>query len=114
MSWLTLSEALAAGLLAAGLFFILAAVVGILRLPDFFTRLHAIGKCDTVGLSLSLLGLALLARDPAVTIKLVLVLILVAVANPTATHTLARAALKSGVPVWGARETGDPSGSDDG
>ena len=110
ISWLTLTEALAVLLLAAGLFFTLVAVVGILRLPDFFTRLHAIGKCDTAGLSLSLLGLALLARDPAVAVKLALVLILVAVANPTATHALARAARKSGVPVWGADEAGDPPG----
>ena len=110
ISWLTLTEALAVLLLAAGLFFTLVAVVGILRLPDFFTRLHAIGKCDTAGLSLSLLGLALLARDPAVAVKLALVLILVAVANPTATHALARAARKSGVPVWSADEAGDPSG----
>ena len=56
ISWVNFTEALAVLLLAAGLFFTLAAVVGILRLPDFFTRLHAIGKCDTAGLSLSLLG----------------------------------------------------------
>ena len=73
MSAFTLTEGIAVLLLAAGLFFILAAVIGILRLPDFFTRLHAMGKCDTVGLSLSLLGLALLADDPAVTVKLLLV-----------------------------------------
>ena len=107
---LTLTEALAVVLLAAGLFFILAAVIGILRLPDFFTRLHAIGKCDTVGLSLSLLGLALLAGDPRVTIKLVLVLALVAFANPTATHALARAASKSGVKIWRADEPAASAG----
>lgn len=102
---LTLVEAIGALLLAAGLFFILTAVIGILRLPDFFTRLHAIGKCETAGLSLSLLGLAVLAWDPAVTVKLVLVLFLVSLANPTATHALARAARKTGVQVW----RGDPS-----
>lgn len=103
-----LIETLAIVLLAAGLFFNLAAVIGILRLPDFFTRLHAMGKCDTVGLSLSLLGLALLAGDPEVTVKLVLILVFVAVANPTATHALARAARRSGVPVWGDGESAQP------
>ena len=106
----TLTEAFAGILLAGGLFFILAAVIGILRLPDFFTRLHAIGKCDTAGLSLSLLGLALLAGDARVTIKLVLVLALVALANPTATHALARAASKSGVKVWRADEPAERAG----
>lgn len=108
MDAFTLTEGFAVLLLAAGLFFILAAVIGILRLPDFFTRLHAMGKCDTAGLSLSLLGLALLAGDPAVTVKLVLVLVLVALANPTATHALARAASRAGVKVWRPDE---PAGS---
>lgn len=110
MGAFTLTEGLAVLLLAGGLFFILAAVIGILRLPDFFTRLHAMGKCDTAGLSLSLLGLALLAGDPAVTVKLVLVVVLVALANPTATHALARAALRAGVRVWRADEPVEPAG----
>ena len=105
-----LIQTLAAVLLAVGLFFNLAAVVGILRLPDFFTRLHAMGKCDTVGLSLSLLGLALLAQDPAVAVKLVLIMLFVALANPTATHSLARAARRSGVRVWGADGPAKPAG----
>lgn len=105
-----LIQAVAIALLAAGLFFNLTAVVGILRLPDFFTRLHAMGKCETAGLSLSLLGLALLARDPAVAVKLVLILAFVALANPTATHALARAARRSGVPVWRAEEPAKPTG----
>lgn len=106
-----LIEAVGALLLTAGLFFVVTAVIGILRLPDFFTRLHAVGKCDTAGLSLSLLGLALLSGDPAVTVKLVLVLVLVAVANPTATHALARAARRSGVPVWGEDKPAGPAGA---
>ncbi len=104
-----LIETLAAILLAAGSFFILTAVIGVLRLPDFFTRLHAIGKCETAGLALSLLGLAVLSRDPEVAVKLILVLIFVGLANPTATHALARAARRSGVPMWGTYEP--PKGS---
>ena len=103
-----LAEALAGLLLAAGAFFIVAAVVGILRLPDFYTRLHVIGKCETAGLALSLLGLALLAREPEVAIKLFLVLLFVSLANPTATHALARAARRRGVPMWGTREPEEP------
>ena len=99
-----LIEVLAALLLAGGAFFIAAAVLGILRLPDFYTRLHAVGKCETAGLGLSLLGLALLSRDPEVGIKLLLVLLLVGIANPTATHALARGARRSGLPFWGTRK----------
>lgn len=99
-----LIEALAVLLLAAGAFFIAAGVVGVLRLPDFYTRLHAVGKCETAGLALSLLGLAVLARDPEVTIKLILVMLFVGLANPTATHALARAARRSGLPMWGTHE----------
>ena len=107
---LTFVETIGALLLAAGLFFIMTAVIGILRLPDFFTRLHAIGKCETAGLSLSLLGLALSARDPAVAVKLLLVLFLVFLANPTATHALARAARKAGVQVWRGDRSSGPAG----
>ena len=100
-------EAIAVLLLAAGAFFIVAGVVGVLRLPDFYTRLHAVGKCETAGLALSLLGLAILSGDPEVTIKLILVMLFVGLANPTATHALARAARRSGLPMW---ESHDPQG----
>lgn len=96
-----LIDAVAVLLLAAGAFFIVAAVIGVLRLPDFYTRLHAVGKCETAGLTMSLLALAILAHDPEVTVKLVLVVLFVGLANPTATHALARAARRSGLPMWG-------------
>ena len=98
-------ESLAALLLAGSLFFTLAAVVGILRLPDFYTRLHAVGKCETAGLSLALVALALLSGSTAVAVKLALVCGFVAIAGPTATHALGRAARRRGVPVWRADET---------
>ena len=107
----TAVEALAVLLLAGSLFFTLAAVVGILRLPDFYTRLHAIGKCDTAGLSLALVALALLSGSAAVAVKLALVWVFVALAGPTATHALGRAARRRGVPVWRAGETA-PNGPD--
>ena len=99
---LTAMEAIAALLLVGSLFFILTAVTGVLRLPDFYTRLHAVGKCDTAGLSLALVALALLSGDPGTVAKLFLVGAFIAVANPTATHALGQAARRSGVPVWRA------------
>ena len=60
-------------LLILGLLFILLGVVGILRLPDFYSRLHAMGKCDTLGVALILLALALYAEVSLTTLKLLLI-----------------------------------------
>jgi multicomponent Na+:H+ antiporter subunit G len=105
LSWL---QALGDLLVAAGLFFVLAGVVGVLRLPDFYTRLHATGKCDTLGVGLMVLGLAL--QQPALhqALKMLLVLLFVALANPTATHALGRAALRSGLEPWTRRSGDEP------
>jgi len=88
------------GLLAVGLFFILAGVLGVLRLPDFYTRLHAMGKCDTLGVGLMVVGLALQQEIPHHSLKMVLIFVFVGLANPTATHALGRAALKAGLTPW--------------
>lgn len=90
-------------LLVAGLLFVLSGVVGVLRLPDFYTRLHALGKCDTLGVGLMVAGLALRsgAHDA---IKMILILMFVLAAVPIATHALARAAWRAGVEPWRAGE----------
>jgi len=87
-------------LLAGGLFFVVAGAVGVLRLPDFYTRLHAVGKNDTLGVAMTVLGLALvegLSRNSA---KMLLMVVFIAIANPVATHALGRAAWKSGLQPW--------------
>jgi multicomponent Na+:H+ antiporter subunit G len=94
MSWL------GAALIASGVFFLLAGTIGYLRLPDFFTRMHAIGKSDTLGALLSLLGIACLSGSLLVGLKFVIAAVFIFVANPTATHALSRAALLSGVAPW--------------
>ena len=91
---------LATILLVLGLLFILLGVVGILRLPDFYTRLHAMGKCDTVGVTLVLMGLAVCIGASLTTLKLLLIAAFIVIANPTATHALGRAAIKSGLRPW--------------
>jgi multicomponent Na+:H+ antiporter subunit G len=92
---------LVAGLLfVIGLGFILVAVIGILRLPDFYTRLHAMGKCDTLGIVLVLVALALHAGASLDSAKILLIAVFVWLANPTATHALGRAALKAGLVPW--------------
>ncbi len=108
MSDFGLREALATACLAVGLFFILATVVGVLRLPDFYTRLHAISKCETVGLGFTLLAFAILAADWALAARFLLIGAVLALANPTATHALGRAALRSGVQSLAAARQSEP------
>ena len=100
---------LATGLLLAGFFFILSGAIGIVRLPDFYTRLHAMGKCDTLGVTLMALGLAVLEGPSLSGVKLLLIVVFVALANSTATHALGRAAHRTGLVPWAARS--DPKES---
>lgn len=86
--------------LFAGFFFLTVATVGILRFPDFFTRAHAMGKSETLGAILFLLGLAILSGANLTSFKLLLILVFIAIANPVATHALVRAALRSGFRPW--------------
>jgi multicomponent Na+:H+ antiporter subunit G len=87
-------------LFITGLLFIIAAIIGILRLPDFYTRLHAMGKCDTLGIVLVLLALAIHAGLSFDSAKILLIAVVVWLANPTATHALGRAALRAGLVPW--------------
>ncbi len=79
--------------LMAGSFFLLVAGIGILRLPDIFTRLHAAGIGDTMGAGLILTGLMFQGGLSAVTVRLVAVLFFLWYTSPIATHALSKAAL---------------------
>jgi multicomponent Na+:H+ antiporter subunit G len=93
-------DVLAGALLVGGLFFVLVGILGVLRLPDFYARLHATSKCDTLGLALMVAGVALLTGAQWKTMKIVLIVIIVALVNATAAHALGRAAFRSGIRPW--------------
>lgn len=78
----------------SGLFFFLSGSIGLLRLPDLFTRLHALAKADNVGLALVALGVIML--EPAVIndIKIVIIWLLVMAASAISSHLVARHALR--------------------
>lgn len=78
--------------LLAGSLFLLCGGIGILRFPNFYTRLHAAGVTDTMGAGLILLGLMMHGGFTLVTIKLILILGFLWFTSPTATHALAKAA----------------------
>ena len=79
--------------LVTGGFFGIVGGIGLLRLPDLFSRFHAAGVTDTLGAGLILIGLMLQAGWSLITIKLVLILAFGLFTSPTATHALAKAAL---------------------
>jgi len=93
--------------LGLGFFFIFTGALGILRFPDFYTRLHATGKSDMLGVGLMVLGTAILEGPTLNGLKIVLVIFVVALASPTATHALGRAAHRAGLVPWPARK-GEP------
>lgn len=80
-------------LLLAGSFFCFSGGVGVLRFPDFYTRMHAAGVTDTLGAALILIGLMLQAPDGIVLVKLILILLFALLTGPTASHALAKSAL---------------------
>ncbi|HZM35035.1 MAG TPA: monovalent cation/H(+) antiporter subunit G [Burkholderiales bacterium] len=84
-------------LLVAGGFFCIVGGLGLHRMPEFYTRLHAASVTDTLGAGLILLGLILQTGFTLVTVKLVLIGLLIFFTSPTATHALARAALARGL-----------------
>ena len=97
---LAINEIIAVILLVCSLFFFLASAFGMIRLPDFYSRLHASGNSETLGLMLSCLGLVIYEGPTLLSVKIVIVFLLVFLANPIGTHILGKAALKSGHPVW--------------
>jgi multicomponent Na+:H+ antiporter subunit G len=87
-------------LLALGCFLIVVASVGIVRFPDFYSRMHPAGKSDTMGQALVLAGLMIYEGFSLVSIKLLIIIVFIFIANPTASHALAKAAYVAGVKPW--------------
>ena len=90
------------GIILSGLFFIVVGAIGILRMPDVYSRLHAAGMTDTMGAGLLLVGLAVNEGLTLIAMRLVLIWIFLLFTSPVGTHALARAAIQAGVvPIQG-------------
>lgn len=87
-------------LLVSGVFFLSVSTVGLLRLPDFYSRAHAAGKSETLGAILILGAVALHHGAGNTSLKILLIVLLIAVNNPTGVHALTRAAVRSGREIW--------------
>lgn len=82
----------------AGAVFLFSASVGLLRMPDPFTRIQAGTKATTLGALLVMIGLAI--HHPGWSFKLLLIVYFVFVSNPVSSHALARSGQRTGTPVW--------------
>jgi multicomponent Na+:H+ antiporter subunit G len=89
-----------AALLLLGLFFHAVAALGVVRMPDFYTRMHAVSNAETLGVIFTIAALAVSAGLSLVTVKLVFLAVFLFLANPTSTHAIGRAALRTGLRAW--------------
>ncbi len=93
----TLVDLVSAVLILAGSFFTVVGAIGLIRMPDVYTRMHAASVTDTLGAGLLLIGMILQAGFGIEMVKLLFLLALFFFVAPVATHALAQAALHSGV-----------------
>ena len=80
-----------------GLFFMIVGTIGVVRMPDVYTRLHAAGMTDTMGAGLLLLGMCIKAGLTLVLVRLILIYAFLLFTSPISTHALASAALSGGL-----------------
>ena len=99
LSWVAIAS------IVAGLFFLFAAAVGVLRLPDVYTRSHAVSLTDSLGAFFLLGGLALYQGLETNTVKILIVLILLYLLNPVIAHATVRSAHRSGLKPWTREDT---------
>ena len=94
---MSLGDIASAMLLLGGGAFCIVGAIGLIRMPDFYTRVHAASVNDTLGAGLILLGLLLQAGWTLAAAKLFILALLIFFTSPAATHALAKAALGRGL-----------------
>ncbi|WP_447970231.1 monovalent cation/H(+) antiporter subunit G [Nitrospira sp. M1] len=98
-------DVLAIIFILAGLFFLIVAAIGVIRLPDVFTRSHAVSITDSLGAFLMLVGIAVHEGFSLNVLKILAVLILLYLQNPVIAHATIRAALRAGLKPWQREST---------
>lgn len=100
-------------LMSLGLFFFFGSSIGLIRFPDFYTRMHAAGKGDTLSTALLLSGLALfhlhhVSYDTIlVSLKIMFIVLFVFIASPTATHAIMDAGYETNAKHWSKKKKED-------
>lgn len=100
---MTLREALSCIFMLGGAVFFIGSAIGMLRLPDFYCRVHSSGNSETMACILTFIGLIILEGPTLTAAKMGLVFLFVVLANPIGSHILGKAAYKTGHPVWTVR-----------
>jgi len=90
-----------------GAFFGAVAAIGIVRLPDVYSRAHAASKSDTLGAVLTIAAVAAALQTDLSTVKSLFLLAFLFITNPTAAHAVARAAQDQGIEPWTVDEEGE-------
>ncbi|MEM0985926.1 MAG: monovalent cation/H(+) antiporter subunit G [Pseudomonadota bacterium] len=109
--WNGLRPVLGVALCALGVVLAIIGSAGVLRFPDFYTRLHAASVTDTSAATATLVGMALMAPNWLVLVKLVAIWVFLFITGPTASHAVANAAHTAGLQPWTRRDgTPDQAG----
>ena len=99
--------------LVAGFLFFLGGAVGIIRMPDFYSRLHPAGKLDTLGIMTMVMGISLYNLHHfswealLVSMKMFLIVFFVFLSSPTATHSIVDAGMRAGLRPWTKKKEGN-------
>jgi multicomponent Na+:H+ antiporter subunit G len=95
-----MTEIIAIALITVGLMFFIAGSIGLLRLPDLYSRLHALTKADNVGLGMMILGIIIISGDLLTSLKLILVWVLVLASSAASAHLIAQRARRRERGLW--------------
>ena len=103
---MSILEFIAAIMIGTGSLFFLGTAVGVVRFPDFYTRMHAAGKGDTLSTILILGGLALLhveemtPSNTLLALKILCIILFILITSPTSTHAIMQAGYDYGIRPW--------------
>lgn len=107
MSILSVPNIIVIVFISLGVFFLTAGTIGLLRLPDFYSRMHATGKSDTLGVALCCIGIALYVLQDGLTLgnflvslKIMFISVFWFLGGPAATHALLRSAFECEITPW--------------
>jgi multicomponent Na+:H+ antiporter subunit G len=87
-----------------GIFFMVFGVLGMLRFPDLYTRLHPAGKAGTAGILSIFIGLILYSGFSLLSLRIILIALFIVITSPVASHAIARGAIESGIEPWRSRK----------
>ncbi|WP_022668919.1 monovalent cation/H(+) antiporter subunit G [Desulfospira joergensenii] len=113
-----LLNGLAVFFLVTGLIFFLGGAIGIIRMPDFYSRLHPAGKLDTLGIMAMVIGLVLInlhhfsLATVLLSIKMLLIVFFVFMSSPTATHSIVDAGMRAGLRPWTRKSESSAKGKE--